>query len=536
MVSNVNPYFIELIDNEVNSYAHQIKSEEKEKLLISSTSTESIESRPISIKTRQLLDIFYSIANHEQQVLQSTCVKIVHISSKLFLGFICYSSTYAGIEPAKRNFSNIALQNTFGYGDAFAWGTQLTYCAIGLYGDIFEKNSRGLSDKKDRMAFIAHWFAVIFLGLLSEIPSAYTNYYYNQDSPFVYIYTPFVASFFAMLSTNELLHMLSKPDGIIKRHFISPNDLKIYEAKNQFCQVLRLSKEVIQKEVRHAVEFTIYTTSICHLGKRGASKLTFFKIFKIGVDFLNTQTSSKSRMVIITEKIIMRVSIILPLGSPILDSILLYKGYHLILNQDWPIPFLIFFAVGPGIYLQIKSTQDFYLKFFQSVSLLLDTDCSEWTHNKKAVFNTSLKCFVIGILTVFGLAADVTVVRDNIGFDTFYGVALLVSVVSTMSALLILSMDFIYDDLVGFYERRKNSVEVIQSRDLIEGIDILENFFGNLTATEFENSLSEVGFNPEVISQLNNNEYATISRQMPLNNDIDDIKEEHRKESIELIN
>jgi hypothetical protein len=140
----------------------------------------------------------------------STCKKVADVATKLALSGLCFTASLGGVEPSRRNFSSPFWQNVFGYGDAFAWGTFSTYCIFKIHNYMIRAHPPfPKQEGSQECSPIFYWGLVFALGLMTEIPTAYTTWYYNQNSPFLYVYVPTIDSFFSALSVHELFQLLS---------------------------------------------------------------------------------------------------------------------------------------------------------------------------------------------------------------------------------------------------------------------------------------------------------------------------------------
>lgn len=447
----------------------------------------------------------------------NTCKQIIHIAAKAFLSIACFISSFSGLRSAARNFDNIILQNLFAYGEAISWGVLSVYYAVDLYYDMLEKPSVPSKQHMNKCALITHWPAVIALGLLSELPTAYTTYYYNEDTLFWCIYTPAILSIFSIASNHQLFNKLQGPSSIIKRiPWIGITDLKTLSAQHKFCKLIKYSGKALSKTPSTTFESKISLIQSSQTNKKQICSQLILEVLQVGLKQVKDQIASKSYNIQIIEKGTKYISSAFCLGSPILDGILIYNGYHVLFKNNWPIPFIIIFAVAPGIYLQVKLTQKFYVGLVRQALSLRNCPPIQLNCNSiKSMVFTVFKCILVGVCTILGLATDTTVVRDNVGFKSIFGVLVGISVISTMAILLITSMHSFLGDFFNFFQKKRRSIEEVKYDNLIDGIALLEGYFKSLTTDDFKSVLKEINFNHSMISILSEVEFENMLFTIP---------------------
>jgi hypothetical protein len=312
---------------------HEDPQLSKESLLLTPTDSSQQSNEMINRTTSINLNLINSIMYEERPQI-TTCRKVYDFAFKTFLAIICYSAGYPTLEPARRNFNNRLLGETFAYAETALWGTLSTWCAFNLYNHATEGRHYSSIKKNLNCASIAYWVSVIGLGLLTEIPTAYTSWYYNENTLFWSFFTPLVFGTFSMLSIDEMLQKIANSNNVISRMFYRNKINNILIRKNLY-KLINSGCESLSINTNYALRKKITRLERGESDNNLRIKKMTLIILNEGLSLYKQKLINKEKRWKISEKAIKYISSIIPLSSPVLDGLLIYKAYQLILSSNF---------------------------------------------------------------------------------------------------------------------------------------------------------------------------------------------------------
>ncbi len=465
------------------------------------------------VESSESFRILYQLMQHKPSNTQNKRAReIADAAIKVLICTIAYSATFTTMEMARKNFDDQFRQDLVAYGEAFTTGTMVAWSSLSVYKDLIKTAPITIPRSNDQCSRTAHWTNVFSLGLLSALPSMYVGYYY-QDTLFLAFYPPIIFSTFSMLSIHELFKKIFKDKSLSEmisgQSQTVSNQAALAIAKHNFCKILRRSFREISKEDAIALYNSLNETQTGTELAKG--KTAIRKLFQQGVATL-TPITAQSQQLSYGKQLVKTIATSAALIAPVMDTYLLYKGFRIISDKWLPLPFLTLLSIGPEIYLQTKLNQKSWTRTYENLFTLKAADL-QCPKTIGSFIGKSVKWVMISSITLLGLAADVTLVRDHIGLDAVLPATFSLLYLSVMGTLVFNSLVELANDLEEYFENRKRSAQQIEADEFCERLEFVEEYIREMPLRIFSIFLDSLSLAPAQLQQLDPKQFEGSSKK-----------------------
>ncbi len=436
---------------------------------------------PQILVERELRDILYGAP---PKIQSTTACKVTHTVLKLMAAAACYAATFANLESSRRNFDDPIFREIVAYADSFAWGTVSVWSAWGIYRDMIEKGTIHMR-ARTKCLMVTHWIGVVFLGLVSMLPTTYTTYHYNE-SLFWTIYTPLILSFFSMVAIHETFDAVFVHHNFASRLFCPRRPkVELSLAQHNLHKIFDYSSRALSDERDFIFESGLLALNDGSKKDARLMQEALLKLMERGLSHREDIQEERSKKCPLIRSILKAVAIPITLATPIMDGIFINAGYREIRPETWPLPFIIALAVVPSFYLLVKMDRDFAGQAYDGVT---SCACRNFSAREWATWIVTL------LLTTCGLSTDVTFARDFVGFDNFGRAAISALFLCVIGVVLITTIQEMAEEVTDFFQKRKRNVQEIQYDVLVEKVDALSIFFKYTRSANFLAAMQVMGF------------------------------------------
>lgn len=415
-----------------------------------------------------------------KQELNSRPASCIITVSKLTAIAASYLASYPFIRPAEAVTQRFILQKCFAAGEFIAWGTLSAWSACTLIDRIASK----FSLKREMCGQALYWVPLFALGMLSEIPSAYISYEYNNNI-FWTLYTPLIYSFYDVQSMDALAQKIVHSDSNIIRYLhCETSKTTNFKAKKVFLKILENCISDFIKFPNHPLKnklIEIFCSKT--IKKKDACTRALIEILRLGLEIQIKQIMHQPVYIKRGSQIVQLVGCAASLVTSGVDGYLVYLGGKLLFDNDIIILMMVILAVAPSAYLDIDINRNTYSNLFRSLT------SSNFKKDCKEKFINRLGYLLASIITIFGLGSLTTVLEDTFELEEWWSVVLFAIVTTSSGILAINALGDFSDFTIKKLHSLKREEELVK---FDERLKVLIEYFDSMPMESFEEFLKEL--------------------------------------------